>query len=199
LRRSIAHFITGLLFGSEILLFRAQNLQTLLSQFDQPEETDLLQWTRSLMFQASLPALFGPRFAAENPDCEHYFYEMEEEFELATTPIPHFLLKKFCRGKKALLTMLKRLVETTNAGNGEDTMIAALIKVLRQTSVVSRTSLINCSTGPSSSIGTQFFGDISLGHAGELLTGCILDHGAHSLRCRRDAASTGRGSCRSDC
>ncbi len=114
-------------------MFRAQNLQTLLSQFDQPEETDLLQWTRSLMFQASLPALFGARFAAENPDCEHYFYEMEEEFELATTPIPHFFLKKFCNGKKSLLTMLKRLVVTTNAGNGEDTMVAALVKVMGRT------------------------------------------------------------------
>jgi hypothetical protein len=112
-----------------MFLFRASNLQTLLSQFDQPEETDLLQWTRSLMFQASLPALFGSRFAAENPDCEHYFYEMEQEFELATTPIPHFLLKKFCRGKKSLLIMLKRLVESTNAGHGENTVIAALIKV----------------------------------------------------------------------
>jgi hypothetical protein len=81
------------------------------------------------MFQASLPVLFGPRFAAENPDCEHNFYEMEEEFELATTPIPHFLLKKFCRGKASLLAMFKRLVERTNAGNGEDTMVSALIKV----------------------------------------------------------------------
>jgi hypothetical protein len=82
-----------------------------------------------LMFQASLPVLFGPRFAAENPDCEHNFYEMEEEFELATTPIPHFLLKKFCRGKTSLLAMFKRLVENTNAGNGEVTMVSALIKV----------------------------------------------------------------------
>jgi hypothetical protein len=117
---------------SEIInavVFRAENLQSLISHFDQPEETDLLQWTRSLMFQASLPALFGPRFAAENPDCEHNFYEMEEEFELATTPIPHFLLKKFCRGKTCLLAMFKRLVETTNAGNGEVTMVSALIKV----------------------------------------------------------------------
>jgi|LauGreDrversion4_2_1035121.scaffolds.fasta_scaffold635194_1 hypothetical protein len=121
-------FHTG--FSCDVFVFRAQNLQTLLSQFDQPEETDLLQWTRSLLFQASLPALFGPRFAEENPDCEHYFYEMEEEFELATTPIPHWLLKRFSTGKKSLLTMLKRLVETTNAGKGEATMITALIKVI---------------------------------------------------------------------
>jgi hypothetical protein len=125
-------FIFGCFVLSEIInavVFRAENLQSLISHFDQPEETDLLQWTRSLMFQASLPALFGPRFAAENPDCEHNFYEMEEEFELATTPIPHFLLKKFCRGKTCLLAMFKRLVETTNAGNGEVTMVSALIKV----------------------------------------------------------------------
>jgi hypothetical protein len=104
-------------------------MQTLLQHYDQPEETDLLKWSRSLMFQASLPALFGARFAAENPDCEHNFYEMEEEFELATTPIPHYLLKKFRRGKKSLLAMFTRLVQTTNAGDGEVTMIAALIKV----------------------------------------------------------------------
>jgi hypothetical protein len=183
LRGWIARFFLELFscVPSEIVLFRAQNLQALLSQFDQPEETDLLQWTRTLMFQASLPALFGPRFAAENPDCGHYFYEMEEEFELATTPIPQFLLKKFCRGKKSLLTMLKRLVETTNAGNGEDTMIAALIKVLWRNSVSVSKMLIKCSTGPSGRFSTEFFGDIFVGHAGKFLAGCILDHGPHSL------------------
>jgi hypothetical protein len=128
----------------DVVVFRAQNLQTLLSQFDQPEETDLLQWTRSLLFQASLPALFGPRFADQNPDCQHYFYEMEEEFELATTPIPHWLLKKFCTGKNSLLTMLKRLVETTNAGEGEATMIAALIKVIFRKLLIQSKSLNVC-------------------------------------------------------
>jgi hypothetical protein len=181
----------------DFVVHRADNLQALLLQFDQPEEADLLQWTRSLMFQASLPALFGPRFAAENPDCEHFFYEMEEEFELATTPIPHFFLKKFSRGKKSLLRILKRLVETTNSGNGEATMIAALIKVSCQAFVSSSKLLIVFSTGSSSRISSKFFGDLFVGHAGELLAGCVLDHGPHPLGCRCDAASAGRNICRS--
>jgi hypothetical protein len=148
-------------------VFRAEHLQSLLSHFDQPEETDLLQWTRSLMFQASLPVLFGPRFAAENPDCEHNFYEMEEEFELATTPIPHFLLKKFCRGKTSLLAMFKRLVENTNAGNGEVTMVSALIKVYHKNNYLSRRSLNVCSPGASSGFSTEFLGDFFVGHAGK--------------------------------
>ena len=157
----------------DVVVSRAQNLQTLLSHYGQPEETDLQQWTRSLMFQASLPALFGARFAAENPDCEHNFYEMEEEFELATTPIPHLLLKKFCRGKKALLAMFKRLVETTNNGNGEVTMIAALIKVKTQQIDLSSNLLIPWSSGASSRISTEFLGDIFVGHAGEHLLRCL--------------------------
>ncbi len=148
-------------------MFRAEHLQSLVSHFDKPEETDLLQWTRSLMFQASLPVLFGPRFAAENPDCEHTFYEMEEEFELATTPIPHFLLKKFCRGKTSLLAMFKRLVENTNAGNGEDTMVSALIKVYSKKKLPFEKVANVCSPGSSSGFSTEFLGDFFVGHAGK--------------------------------
>ena len=177
-----------------MFVFRAHNLQTLLSQFDQPEETDLLLWARGLMFQASLPALFGPRFAAENPDCEHYFYEMEEEFELATTPIPHFLLKKFCSGKSSLLTMLKRLVGTTNAGNGEDTMVAALIKVTLRVRVCSSNgiSLLNVdSTGAPSRCSSKFLGHLFVGDASKFFAGCVLDNGAHSLESRCSSQGAG--------
>jgi len=69
-----------------VFVFRAQNLQTLLSQFDQPEETDLLQVESQLAVSGLSPRpCLAPALQRKILIVSATFYEMEEEFELATS------------------------------------------------------------------------------------------------------------------
>ena len=68
-------------------------------------QADLMSCIKKILFPAALESLFGSTFLRHHGS-EHLqkaFFAFEEGFELAASPVPHFLQPPFCKGRRALL------------------------------------------------------------------------------------------------
>lgn len=62
------------------------------------------------VFPAVARLLYGHAFVAAHGSAalRDAFYDFEETFELAASPVPHFLQRRFCRARHFLLTAFRR-------------------------------------------------------------------------------------------
>ena len=72
-----------------------------------------------LLWEASVPAVFGARFWARagGAALRPMFAAFEAGFELAASPLPHALQPRFCAARRALLEALRRVMRA-RTGSG---------------------------------------------------------------------------------
>jgi 24-hydroxycholesterol 7alpha-hydroxylase len=89
---------------------------------------ELSEAVAKLVFSASVEALFGAVFLQRHGEGYLYqaFFEFEECFELAASPIPHFLQPKF---KKARRKLLEAITKSNLSGDFANSTIGDLIQV----------------------------------------------------------------------
>ena len=60
---------------------------------------------KKILFPAALKSIFGAAFLDSHGSepIQKAFFAFEEGFELAASPLPHFLQPSFCQGRQALL------------------------------------------------------------------------------------------------
>ncbi|KAL3148124.1 hypothetical protein ABBQ38_014405 [Trebouxia sp. C0009 RCD-2024] len=68
-------------------------------------EVDLMCCIKQILFPAALESIFGAAFLQHHGSrpLQIAFFAFEEGFELAASPVPHFLQPSFCQGRRALL------------------------------------------------------------------------------------------------
>jgi len=71
---------------------------------------ELVGALEAALWDAAVPALFGPRFWARagGGALRPAFAAFEAGFELAASPLPHALQHGFCAARRRLLTALRR-------------------------------------------------------------------------------------------
>jgi len=89
---------------------------------------ELTEAVAKLVFSASVESLFGAAFLQRHGEGYLYqaFFEFEQCFELAASPIPHFLQPKF---KKARRKLLKAITKSYLCGDFAKSTIGDLIQV----------------------------------------------------------------------
>lgn len=72
-------------------------------------QVDLLETVKTSLFHTVCRLLFGPAFVAAHGSkaLRAAFFDFEEAFELAASPLPHLLQPKFCRARRTLLTAFR--------------------------------------------------------------------------------------------
>ena len=86
-------------------------------------QADLMSCIKQILFPAALKSIFGAAFL-DSHGSEHLqkaFFAFEEGFELAASPVPHFLQPSFCRGRRALLEAFRWAVcfDEVRGGGGQ--------------------------------------------------------------------------------
>ena len=68
-------------------------------------QVELLQGVKDLLFRPTVAALFGKAFCARHGAAalQAAFFAFEAGFELAASPLPHFLQPGFCAARRTLL------------------------------------------------------------------------------------------------
>jgi hypothetical protein len=66
---------------------------------------ELLQGMKDLLFRPTVAALFGEAFCARHGAAalQDAFFAFEAGFELAASPLPQALQRRFCAARRALL------------------------------------------------------------------------------------------------
>ena len=107
-------------------------------------QIDLLETVKRLLFDSVAALLFGEAFL-EAHGCGKLraaFFDFEEEFELAASPLPHALQPRFCRARSTLLAAFRRDLLLVKAS----TMMLPHCRSLWLCQVVPRTSYrLRCS------------------------------------------------------
>ena len=64
-----------------------------------------MQCIKDILFPAAVESVFGGAFLQHHSTAclQQAFLKFEEGFELAASPLPHFLQPSFCEAKKTLL------------------------------------------------------------------------------------------------
>ena len=67
---------------------------------------------KKILFPAALESIFGAAFLRHHGSerLQKAFFAFEEGFELAASPVPHFLQPSFCKGRQALLEAFRWVV-----------------------------------------------------------------------------------------
>ena len=68
-------------------------------------QVDLMSCIKQILFPAALESIFGAAFLQHHSSkrLQTAFFAFEEGFELAASPVPHFLQPTFSQGRRALL------------------------------------------------------------------------------------------------
>lgn len=88
--------------GHELLLALQHHVKDIMSNAG---EADLMSCIKKILFPAALESIFGAAFLRHHGSerLQKAFFAFEEGFELAASPVPHFLQPSFCKGRQALL------------------------------------------------------------------------------------------------
>ena len=64
---------------------------------------------KDILFPSAVESLFGAAFLQHHSiaHLQQAFFAFEAGFELAASPLPHFLQPGFCRARRALLTAFR--------------------------------------------------------------------------------------------
>lgn len=86
----------------------------------------MLQCIKDILFPAAVESIFGAAFLQHHSVArlQQAFFKFEEGFELAASPLPHFLQPSFCQAKRALLEAFR--ISWTE-GHFEDTVVGQLL------------------------------------------------------------------------
>eukprot|EP00884_Botryococcus_braunii_P002519 jgi/Botrbrau1/12268/Bobra.0323s0008.1 len=92
-------------------------LSRLLSQT--PLQDDLMEVIWEVLFGSAVSTLFGEPFMQRvgEETLRRHFHTFESGFELAASPLPHFLQPQFCRARTALLGALRHFPPGQCGGN----------------------------------------------------------------------------------
>jgi hypothetical protein len=90
-------------------------------------EVELYSSVKTVLFSAAVTCLFGPAFVHRHgaPTLQAAFTILDDGFELAASPVPHWLQPKFTAARHRLLGMLHHSFE---AGDFRGTVVESLIE-----------------------------------------------------------------------
>lgn len=74
-----------------------------------PVQKDLLEGVKEVLFVPTVEALFGAEFCGRHGTAAlgDAFFRFEAGFELAASPLPHFLQRGFCAARSHLLSAFR--------------------------------------------------------------------------------------------
>lgn len=80
-----------------------------MTKFPGAMQLELFGAVKDTLFDASVQTLFGAPFVNHHgcAPLQKAFYEFEEGFEMAASPVPHFLQPTFCKARTTLLAALR--------------------------------------------------------------------------------------------
>ena len=81
----------------------------------QTELVELFDSIKCVIFPAAVESLFGSRFVARHGigNLQNAFFELDEGFELAASPIPHIFHPRFVHARRYLTTALRCVLSST--------------------------------------------------------------------------------------
>ncbi|KAL3140850.1 hypothetical protein ABBQ32_005388 [Trebouxia sp. C0010 RCD-2024] len=90
-------------------------------------KVDLMSCIKQILFPAALDSIFGAAFLQHHGSqpLQKAFFAFEEGFELAASPVPHFLQPSFCQGRRALLEAFRI---SWAEGHFEGTVVGRLLE-----------------------------------------------------------------------
>lgn len=79
-------------------------------------QVDLMSCIKQILFPAAVESLFGAAFLHHHGSkrLQKAFFAFEAGFELAASPVPHFLQPSFCQGRRALLEAFRCTLMTSS-------------------------------------------------------------------------------------
>lgn len=73
-------------------------------------QVGLLETVKDLVFGPTVEVLYGAAFVAaqDMARLQRAFFDFEAGFELAASPVPHMLQRRFCAARRQLLTVFRQ-------------------------------------------------------------------------------------------